>query len=473
MRIHRRSLLAGLAASPAAFLLPDIRRAAAQMGGIPKRFVVYFSRHGTWWPDWKPLGAAGAPVPTRNGFELGLLHKPLERWKQKMIVLDGLSVQSTKYQTGPGGNAHIQGAAHMLTGMPMVDPGPAAAGGPSLEQYIAQTINAPAPVTRIPAVYLSPNGDTGETGSWLAARQKTPGDGDPQAVFKRLFPAPVGMMGAPDPIALQNKSILDFQAKEMRGLGARLPKTDRARLEQHAQALSDLGKRIALPTVSGCSTAAAETALKAYRRYGGNDGKPLGPFGGGGAEFIMTRLDAQARNLQAAFACDVTRVAFYDAGELAPDAFAWPAPPAKPFGQEGLHGLAHFTDMGANSVKDPGAIALMRGYHTKHADTLSTLLGYLDEIKEADGRTLLDHTIVLWVQDVGSGNHSCDRLPWMLFGSGGGALTTGRYLDVHVNGAKQPHNKALTSLAQIYGAKTQGFGDTRVSMGRLEELHAA
>jgi hypothetical protein len=471
MKLNRRSLLAGLAASPAAFLLPDIRRAAAQMGGVPKRFVVYFSRHGTWWPDWKPLGAAGAPGPTRNAFELGLLHKGLQRFKDKTIVLDGLSVQSAKYQTGPGGNAHIQGGAHILTGMPMVDPGPAAAGGPSLDQFIAQTINAPTPKTRIPAVYLSPNGDTGETASWLAARQKTPGDGDPATAYKRLFPNPVGMQAGPDPIAVQNKTILDFQAQEMRSLGARLPKSDRMRLEQHAQALHDLGARIALPTVSGCSTAAAELALKGYRRYG--DGKAVGPFGGGGAEFIMTRLDAQARNLQAAFACDVTRVAFLDAGELAPDAYAWPAPPQKPFGQEGLHGLAHQTDMGSGGTHEPGAIDLMRAYYSKHADTLGTLLGYLDEIKEADGKTLLDHTIVLWVQDVGAGGHSLDRLPWMIFGSGGGALPTGRYLDLHVNGATQAHNKLLTSLAQIFGAQTDGYGDKRISTGRLEALHAA
>jgi hypothetical protein len=351
----------------------------------------------------------------------------------------------------------------------MVDPGPAAAGGPSLEQFIARTINTPTPRTRIPSLFLSANGDTGETASWIGPRQKTPGDGDPAAVYKRLFPTPVGAQPGPDPQALQEKRLFDFQAQELRTLAARLPKSDRTRLEQHAQALADLGARVALPTISGCSTAAAEKAVAAYRRYGSP-----GPFqtswGSGGAEFIMSRLDAQARNLQAAFACDVTRVAFYDAGELAPDAFGFPYPRAFDF--EGIHGVVHATDMGAGGNHDPGAVALVRAYHAKHADTLSTLLGYLDEIKEADGKSLLDHTIVLWVQDVGSGNHSCDRLPWMIFGSGGGAVRTGRYLDVRGAGPAVPHNKALTSLAQIFGAQIDGFGDTRISTGRLDQLHA-
>ncbi len=468
MERSRRQLLRSLALSPAAFLLPDIRRAFSQGGAIPTRFVVVCSSHGSWWPDHLPKGVGAAPL-SRDAFTLGPLHTALQPYKSRMVVLDGLGIESTKYQTGPGGNAHIQSQAHMLTGMPMVDPGPPAAGGISLDQIIAKAINAPQAVTKFPSINLTMNGGAMEGGiSWYGARQQVETTGDGAATYKKLFPLPVVPTTGPDLSVEQDKSVLNFVAQEHALLSAKLPRDDKNRLLQHAQAIRDLESRLSLTTVRSCSSDAADAAQKAYRRYGTQANTP---WGGGGAEYLMTRLESQQRNIQAAFACDLTRVAVIDQAELAPDAFGYPYPNFK--GND-IHGLAHVTDGCCGTVlTDAESINMMKAYYTKHAETLAKFLGYLDEIKESDGKSVLDHTIVLWMQEVGRGNHGGSRLPWMLFGGGGGKLKTGRFIDAHVGGKTVPHNKILTSLANLYGANLPTVGDDRLGTGGLDALNAA
>ncbi|MDX2023426.1 MAG: DUF1552 domain-containing protein [Deltaproteobacteria bacterium] len=458
----RRRLLSSLALSPAAFLLPDIRRVQAQQMGIPKRLIIFCTDHGTYQPEWRPVGVNGAPAPTQDKFQFGSMHASLTPFISRVNVLDGLSIQTIPYQTGPGGNAHMQAQCHMLTGMPMVDPGPAAAGGPSLDQIVVKTINSPSPQTKIPSLSLSRNSD-GPAVSWYGARQSVSNDGDPEQVYKKLFPKPVGQPST-DTSQAQDASVLNFSAKEMSQVAARLPKDDRMRLEQHAQAVRDLEMRLGLTTVKSCSTSAAQKAVAAYPRYGTT---PHNPWGGDGAEYQMPRMDAQLRNLQAAFACDLTRVAVVNTGELAPDAYGYTK---NAYGTSDLHDLAHQTDGLNGNIRDPGAIALIKAFFTKQTEVLASLLGYLDEVKEADGKSLLDHSLVLWIQDVGRGNHSVDHLPWMTFGSAGGAIKTGRYLNVRTGAKPVPHNRVLTSIANVFGAKVETVGDARVGTGGLAAL---
>jgi Protein of unknown function (DUF1552) len=463
----RRRLLKSLALSPAAFLLPDIRRAAAQQGGIPTRFVVVCSSHGTWWPTHLPRGVGNAPL-TRDAFTLGPLHTSLAPFKDRMVVLDGLSVDSMKYQTGPGGNAHIQSQAHMLTGIPMVDPGPPAAGGISLDQIIAKAINAPKVVTKFPSMNLTMNGGPMEGGiSWYAARQAVETWGDGEAAYKKLFPQPVMPTTGPDLSVEQDKSVLNFVANEHSLIANKLSKEDKNRLLQHAQSIRDLESRLALNPMRTCSSDTALKAQKAYRRYGTVADTP---WGGDGPEFLMGRLESQQRNIQAAFACDLSRVAVIDQGELCPAAYGYPYPNYR--GND-IHGLAHVTDgCCGDPLTDTDSANMIKAYYTKQAEVLSKMLGYLEEIKESDGKSVLDHTIVLWMQEVGRGNHGGERLPWMLFGGGGGKLKTGRFIDAHVGGKTVPHNKLLTTLANLYGANLPTVGDARISTGGLDVLNA-
>jgi hypothetical protein len=50
------------------------------------------------------------------------------------------------------------------------------------------------------------------------------------------------------------------------------------------------------------------------------------------------------------------------------------------------------------------------------------------------------------------GGHTNYNVPFVFAGNAGGALKTGRYLDL---GAQVPHNKLLTSVAQTFGLDVQ------------------
>jgi hypothetical protein len=93
----------------------------------------------------------------------------------------------------------------------------------------------------------------------------------------------------------------------------------------------------------------------------------------------------------------------------------------------------------------------------------------LDQLRQrpdpaVDGATLLDTSVVLACSEVSDGNtHSHDDLPFLLGGRAGGALSTGRALDL----AGERHHKLLTSVANLCGAGLRGFGDGEGSLAGL------
>jgi hypothetical protein len=81
--------------------------------------------------------------------------------------------------------------------------------------------------------------------------------------------------------------------------------------------------------------------------------------------------------------------------------------------------------------------------------------------------TMLDHTVILWVNELAQGNtHLHDRMPFVLAGSGGGALRTGRYLNF--GGAS--HNDLLVSVLNAFGIPEQTFGHPDFCTGPLPNL---
>lgn len=84
-----------------------------------------------------------------------------------------------------------------------------------------------------------------------------------------------------------------------------------------------------------------------------------------------------------------------------------------------------------------------------HVQQFATLLQKMDAIREADGSTLLDNTILTYGSGLGSGaNHSYDRLPTLVAGSGGGKLKTGFHLEC----------KPGTPLANLWLAQARAVG---------------
>jgi hypothetical protein len=75
----------------------------------------------------------------------------------------------------------------------------------------------------------------------------------------------------------------------------------------------------------------------------------------------------------------------------------------------------------------------------------------LNSDTEADGKTLRDNSCTMWINALSEGkDHDFRDLPVLIVGNCGGALKQGQYI--------APHNKLLTTIANVMGAKASGGG---------------
>ena len=74
---------------------------------------------------------------------------------------------------------------------------------------------------------------------------------------------------------------------------------------------------------------------------------------------------------------------------------------------------------------------------------------------------MLDHTTIVWLNELGKGNsHTLDNIPFTLIGGGLG-FKMGRGLQM----PNVPHNRLLLSLAHGFGHHLKTFGNPQFSHG--------
>lgn len=438
-KFSRRRLLLGTGLGAASLFLPSLfaRTSKGQVAQPIKRLIIMTSEHGTvrqnWWmrrgnPEY---GAWEYAFDDADPASFSQVLAPLHPRRADLLVLEGLSQNSTLGDRAI--NNHNAAHLHLLTGAKMVDD--ENAGGPSVDQIIAKAVADP---DRIPSLEMA-------TGTWLGGyvnqgeSQRMPVEQDPAAVFDRLFPN-AGQPAEPserDKIRAAGPSVLDFVANEYGALAPKLSKADRGKLEMHRDMVRDLEKRIgALANVS-CTA-------------------PAKPAGGNNVERARQFADLAA----AAFACDLTRVATLQVGQLECPEFG--APPGD------VHqDYAHQTDT------DPNAAAQMTSYNRVHAELFLYLIEALAKYPDGDG-TLLDHTAAVWLSELATGPHDLDRIPVVMAGSCAGYFRTGRYLSFaqeFPNPIEQPgwiteehrivgpaHSHLLVSMMQAMGLSQNQIG---------------
>lgn len=495
MKITRRDVLRILGLAGAGYAASTLLRPTPVRAGdpaIPKRIVFFYTEHGTQKqfrddgslePFWTPT-VSGAPdassitmpwsTPT---FTLNDIHQPLVAHQKQLLLLDGIDMISANVDPIDPANAHIAGETHALIAQNRQSA--AIAGGPSIDQLIAQKINAPDPITALPSleVIVSPRqwdagGGAAESSPlYMAAGQPIPIYGNVGNVYDRLFPnGPQGTTA--EEIAKQQKalaqqtSVLEATYARYKGVAGRASALDRARLDAHAEALRDLEKRLALMPSASCvepTPSILDTAVS-------------NPLMGEEAAAYDANADVMMRLVQTALACDLTRVV----------TMCVPVPPEDRFGYVSIGGTTDFHDMvhKTNGVapplgKDAGAIGIMKAYHTYLASMFAKLLDLLVAIPEADGTTLLDNTLVVWCGQISGGDHSLDHVPYVLAGGMGGLVKPGRYVryprvkdtqawPVYSRGPA--HNDLMVSFANMMGVETSTFGNAAVCKGPLAGL---
>jgi hypothetical protein len=411
-----------------------------------------------------PVGVGGA-APTETAWALGPLHQPLVGMESKLVVTDGLDMAVDGVSQPTAANSHINGGTEALTGAKRIND--SLSGGVSIDQFIAQRLNSPAPVTKLPSLELSSSCTAdGEGGPhYIASGQQIRASRDPKAAYQRVF----GGFSAPAQSAAeaaaakalvdQKKSALDAATKEFAALSTRLSMDDRIKLDAHASAIRDLEARLALR--GGAASCAPPDAV-----YQGN----LAKFTNAGKS-PLADYDLDARLITAAFSCDLTRVAtihmptHYDLESTIGYTGGM-------FGTSDSHDLTHRTGDSATDLwSNAGAMAMIKKVHTNQSQLFRQTLDLLNGIPESDGGTLLDHTVVLWCSQIAEANHDLQQLPWILAGGGGVPYKTGRYLKLPRTNNKGPsHNDLFVSLANAVGVPLSSFGEASVCKGPLAGL---
>jgi hypothetical protein len=154
-----------------------------------------------------------------------------------------------------------------------------------------------------------------------------------------------------------------------------------------------------------------------------------------------------------AFQTDSTRVVSF---AVAPEGSNRPFPTLGI--SEGYHFLTHH--MG-NQEKVLKVAKIERWYMERFA----RFLKQLDGMKEADGTSVLDNSMIVYGCAIGDGNlHNHDQLPVVLAGGGGGTLQPGRHVLLKDS---TPMTNLYTAMLDRMGVQAERVGD---STGRLEDV---
>jgi hypothetical protein len=100
-----------------------------------------------------------------------------------------------------------------------------------------------------------------------------------------------------------------------------------------------------------------------------------------------------------------------------------------------------------------------------YMERFARFLQTLSTMKEADGKSVLDNSMIVYGCAIGDGNrHNHDDLPIVLAGGGGGTVNPGRHVKLR---ELTPMTNLYVAMLDRMGVKAERVGD---STGRLEVI---
>jgi hypothetical protein len=433
---RRKMLHAMLAATIGLPWLETFAGRSARAQAAPSaRFVVMFSPNGTVRDSWLPTG-------TETDFTLSPILAPLAPHQSELVVISGLD------QKGEGGDGHQNGISGMLTGGGLLHGNFAGVGappagwaeGPSVDQRIAAELSRGLPFRSLELGVQVGAADNWGRMCYRGRNQPLAPREDPGKLFDDVF-GPLTL----DPAdrarrQAERQSILDYLKDDVTRLSSEVAVADRQRLDAHLTYLREVEARLQRQGENAASctiTARPEASGK------GNDQFP---------EVGALQTDL----LVLALACGQTRVASLQwSRSVSATRFTWLGI------DESHHGLSHLPD------SDTDAQESLTRINTWYAERYAALIEKLKSYPEGEG-TLFDQCLLLWCNELGKGNtHSRNDAPYVLAGSAGGALQTGRFLSYE---GEVPHNNLLLSLLNLFGLPDTTFGRAEWCTGPLDRL---
>jgi hypothetical protein len=422
--LNRRTILRGMGAAVAIPLLDAMAAALKAAPTPPLRFGISYFPNGLIMPQFTPAAVG-------TGFEFTPILKPLEPFKDQLVVVTNLTRSHPGSQVGD----HAVSAAGFLTGVwPKRTEAEDVFANTTIDQIVAKQIGQDAP---LPSLELATEDFTGYVGgcspgfscaymntiSWSSPTTPLPMETNPRVAFERLFGGPGSRE---DRLARVRRklSILDSISEEAgdlrRGLGPR----DSTRLGDYLDNIREIERRIQQAEAHGQSEAVSLDA-------------PVGV-----PEAFEDHVGLMFDLVAAAYQADVTRVfTFMMSRELS----------QRTFPQIGVTEQHHSISHHLNDVEKMAKCVKINTYYAR---LYSKFLAKLKATEDGDG-SLLDHSLLFYGAGMGDSNsHASDPLPIVV--AGGGVGKGHRHVEV---ATRTPVGNLWSAVAAKYGTTVEHFGD--------------
>ena len=427
-----RSVTAGMALGPTGEVAGRV---------LPQRTAFFYVPNGMHMPDWSPKS-------TGTDFALPATLQPLEKFRSRMNVLSGLTLDGARAH-GDGPGDHARSVAAYLTGAhPKKTDGAGILNGASIDQVLAKQVGQQ---TRLASLEVGMEGsapagrcDSGYSCvytsniSWRTETTPVAKEINPAALFDRLFGSSDARESrqASEKRRKYRKSILDFVSSDARKLHHALGSDDRRKLDEYLYAVRDVEKRIA----NAEKLDQPEIEVPDYPRPEGVPRKY--------AEHMYSLYDVMALALQT----DSTRILSFMYANAGSNR-SYRVINVK----DGHHDLSHH----GNSKEKQAQISKINLYHRQ---LFTYFLDRLESIKEADG-TLLDNCTIMYGSGIADGNkHAHNALPILTIGDNGGNFDTGRHIQFK---RETPLTNLYLTMLRNAGSSLDSFGDSTRTLDEL------
>jgi hypothetical protein len=466
-RMRRRRFLRGFGGAIVGlpFLEAMTARGAGAQAATPvKRFGVFFCCNGVDMTRWFPKGAYGALT---DAHLTGTANEALIPLRSKLLFPRGVHMTPRGFdRDGGGADDHGKGMAHKLTAQ-FADDLNWLALGPSVDQVIAGQVNPGTDGARRPPLNLMVGRRGNYKGmdyiSYTAAGQAVAGINNPwnaYAEFMNLNDSDPEAAAARMRILQRRQSVLDLVQTQFEDLKrGPLSADDKQKLDAHFTAIREIETGMGATGISCLDQGVSDRAQ---------------PFDGMPARTLEQEVnypvvaDLHVDILAIALACDYTRVATVNFGNGAGGPiFKWDGMSHEYNHHKLSHGKVKddcFGDSTANGCEDVvGYEDMLNAIDRWHASKYARLLTKLNSYTEADGKTVLDNSVVMYTNELSDGKgHSFMDLPYILAGSCGGFFKQNEYVllgqDGRAEDQRAPHNKLLNTLVNAMGIQSDWFG---------------
>jgi hypothetical protein len=430
-RISRRACLRGLGCALALPFLQSLPAAdpPGVKGKPPLRVAFLSIPNGVNMDHWRLPG----------GNKLSPTLEALQPVLKDVLILQNLRHQKAN-GNGDGPGDHARETGTLLTGVQLrKTDGNDIQAGVSVDQIMAQRAGH---LTALPSLELglegsnrSGNCDSGyscaysSNTSWRSPTTPNLKETDPRKVYKKLF-IDVNQSGDQQiqagEIALR-RSMLDLVNADAKRLHQELGLSDKRKLDEYMESVRELEQRI--------------------QRFGLGSSQPDKsapkvdfPADDNHSDYTRIMLDLMILGFQA----DVTRISTFMFGN---------GGSGRVYKEVGATGGHHEISHHGN---DPAKIATIRKIDRYLLEHFVYAVQKMSAIKESDGRSLLDHSMILYASGLGDGDrHNHDDLPAVLAGAGGGSIRSGRILNANANMCD-----LFLAMLGRFGTPVDRFGDS-------------